>query len=117
MLTTSRRQAGALNVITSPSDNSIGSVHELLCESANAAVRNGEPLRPRDDAVPDRPDLAHRRLNVGRKSPSPKNAPYSGGTHDVNEEMLAKAYRRGLRIKHGGGFAFRSLEFLFGNAR
>jgi hypothetical protein len=117
MLTTSNRQAGASNITHLPSNDGIDRGNELLCESADATVRDGEPLRPRDSAVSYGPDLAHSRLNVRRQSPAPKNATNSGGAHDVNEEMLAKAYRRGLRIKHGGGFAFRSLEFLLGNAR
>ncbi len=35
-------------------------------------------------------------------------------THDANEEVLAQAYRRGLRVAFGHRRVRKTLEFLFG---
>lgn len=36
-------------------------------------------------------------------------------THDVNKQMLAKEYRRGLRIRGHRTFRSQTLDFLFGD--
>jgi hypothetical protein len=55
--------------------------------------------RPSDNGGLDRPNLAKSGFKFRRKSPTVDDARDDPGTHDVNDEMLADAYRRGLRVK------------------
>lgn len=89
-------------------------LEELLRENFQPGI--GELLlgRPSSDAGFNRPNLLHAATNPRIELPSAQNVPYAAGTHDVNDEMLAEAYRCGLRIRGLRHFACESLEFLFG---
>lgn len=78
-------------------------------------VKRGVGRGPRNRTAPNRPDLGHDAGNVSRKSPSLNEGPNAVGTHDVNHEMIAEAYSRGLRIGISRSVKRKSLGFVFGS--
>ena len=70
---------------------------------------------PSDRITPDRPHLGHSASNLGRQPPALNKGPDPVGTHNVNQEMIAEAYRSGLRIGIGRSIKRKSLGFLFGS--
>lgn len=67
------------------------------------------------DRSPDRPDLTHDGSDLGGQPQSPNKAPDAMKPHSVNYEVLAEAYRRGLRVGRGRSYRAKSLDFLFGS--
>jgi hypothetical protein len=87
---------------------------ELLCEKIDPCIGKGTPSRPGNDTSHG-PNLRHQRVDFRRQLPASDDASAHGRTHDVNDEMLAKAYRRGLRVGVGYRSSRQSLDFLFGD--
>ena len=111
----SDEQTGALKEIHStPHSIGDGAVKELLREEVDPRVGKGR-RRPHNNVSSHGPDLGHQRLDLRRQLPSSDEASpdANAGTHDVNDEMLAKAYRRGLRIRFARCIQRQSLDFLF----
>lgn len=107
-------RAGASNETHSPPGKGVSGPKELLREQVNFRVGKGRGRGPSDATHPHGSDLAHRRLDVGGQPPTPDDALGDQRAHDVNYEMLARAYRRDLRVGIGHRSARQSLDFLFG---
>ncbi len=72
-------------------------------EEVESQVLNGLPADdassgPVDSPADNGPNLLHSRCGDGEKIPPLDSSGHSGGTHDVNDELLAQEYRRGLRV-------------------
>lgn len=91
-------------------------VEKVVREKRKAAVGQSRTGSPSNvvAADADGPYLVHTSADLGRENPTPDPVPPYDGTHDVNNEMLAKAYRRGLRVGVGKKIVRQSLDFLFG---
>jgi len=91
-------------------------VVELVGEKSDAVIVEDKAgrRRPLNASELDRPDLGKPRLRLRRKFPSAHDVPADTRTHDVNEKVLAEAYRAGLRVTNGHKTRRRSLGFLFG---
>ncbi len=92
-------------------------VKKLVGEEIDSRVRQSKGARPRSGACFDGPYLCKAVADLGGELPSANDAPSDPGTHDVNEKMLAKANRRGLRVHFGARRQEYSLEFLIGGKR
>lgn len=71
----------------------------------------GRPANTGGDVGPNLPKPGR---NKRRKFPAPDDVADGGGANDVNDEMLAKAYRCGLRVGRMKRKVRYSLNFLFG---
>ena len=87
---------------------------ELVSQELNAGVSQSAVGRPCDARLPNRPNLRHQGRDAKRELPEANDSPSDEGTHDVNDEMLAKEYRRGLRVRFGNRSRCDGLGFLFG---
>src|SRR5579862_589025 len=65
-------------------------------------------------AEADGPYLDHAVPDLRRQNPTPDVLAGDDRTHDVNNEVIAEAYRRGLRIRGRHKVVRNSLDFLFG---
>src|ERR1700722_11095583 len=75
---------------------------KLVSDHINTGVGKDEPRRrPRNGIGPHRPYLDNAFLDTARQFPMSDNAAPNDGTHDVNEKVIAEAYRRGLRVTFG----------------
>src|ERR1700738_2893290 len=92
-------------------------VNKLVGKELDSSIVKSKRRRPRGRARSYGPYLCQVGGDNSGESPPANEAAGDDGTHDVNEKMLAEAYRRGLRV----GFISRrirhSLEFLFGCER
>lgn len=89
----------------------VNSVKKLLGHMANSSVFKSLGGGPTDPGGSQGPYLAHHRLNLRGKLPATDDVPSDFGTHDVNDEMLAEEYRRGMRVRFGGRSQKRFLNF------
>ena len=93
-----------------------GLARELLSESIDCRVEEyPSRRRPGDRSSDNGPYLGETWGEKRRKPPSANDVASDGRTHDVNQEMLAKEYRRGLRVRGNRSFYSQSLDFLFGS--
>ncbi len=83
------------------SHSGVDAVKELVGDKRNVGIRESITDRPNNPGILDRPDLGHAGCDVGRQSPLPDDMSGDGGTHDVNDDMLAEEYCRGLRVRFG----------------
>jgi hypothetical protein len=117
-LSENRRDRPALVAPPEAGGNEPHFLKKLRREESESIVRQpGRCGRPRDGASLDGPDLGHHVRDLGRQLPSPHEIPNTISAHNVNHEMFAKAYRRGLRVAVGKSFRANSLNFLFGSHR
>ena len=72
---------------------------ELVGQEFNVGIVEGVAGRPRHARIFNRPNLRHQGRDAGRELPVTNESPGSERTHDVNDEMLAEEYRRGLRVR------------------
>lgn len=91
----------------------VTSPEEVLRERVDKGIGEGISRRPSNGATYNRPNLHEALAHGGRDHPSSDDAAGDGGTHDVNEQMLAEQYRRGLRVSGQRSFQTQSLDFLF----
>ena len=91
----------------------MNAVKKLVRDKMNVGVRESITDRPGNPGLLDRPDLGHARCDFGRQFPPPNDMSGDGRTHDVNDEMLAEEYRRGLRVRFGQKIVRDDLAFLF----
>ena len=90
-------------------------VEELHGEKGKPAVVKRPRGRRPSDIGASGPNLSHDVGDLGRELPAADEIPNAVGTHDVNHEMIAKAYRPGLRVGIGRSTRPNSLDFLFGS--
>ena len=100
----------------SPGSSDLGNdpAIELIGQEFDVGVIQSVSGRPCDTRIPNRPDLRHQRRDAGRKLPEANDSSSDERTHDVNDEMLAKEYRRGLRVRFENRVRCDSLGFIFG---
>ena len=110
------RQAGVSPLLKPllASSDSIDPSDEVVGHSHNIGVAEDAGRGPCDNAVFHGPDFTHHGCNVGKVLPSLDDPPGDGGTHDVNDQMLAEEYRRGLRVCGGHRIVSHDLGFMFG---
>jgi hypothetical protein len=96
------------------SKNRVRFVEEFVSDELDPVVSQTDSRGPRHDPVAHRPDLREASSNFRGKRPTTDDAPSGRGTHDMQDKMLAQAYRRGLRVKRSSQITRRSLEVLFG---
>lgn len=87
---------------------------EVLCEPMDEQIGERVSGRPSNRVGGKRPNLRKAGTDWSGDRPPSDNAAGDGGTHDVNEQMLAEQYRRGLRVCWQRSFQSQSLDFLFG---
>ncbi len=98
----------------SPSNDFIDPIKKLIGHDFNVGLTENTGRRPRDNPILHGPDFAHHRRDVRGERPSLDDPFGQCGTHDVNDEMLAKEYGGGLRVRFGNRSRCDSLGFLFG---
>ena len=59
---------------------------------------DGHRTGPIDPSPDDRPNLSHGGRSGRKKLPALNGLTHGGGTYDVNDEVIAQEYRRGLRV-------------------
>ncbi len=91
-------------------------IDKVISEKAETPVRQPQKRRPRNIGAvqTDGPYLVHAAPDLDRQDPAPDLASSDNRTHDVNDEIIADAYRRGLRVRFRKKIVRRSLGFLFG---
>jgi hypothetical protein len=94
---------------------SIASIEKVLSKKVDGGIYEDAAAGRPSHVMLDGPNLAHTGSNLHGESPAPDDGAGDGGTHDVNYEMLAKQYRRGLRIRGNRTLWSKSLDFLFGD--
>lgn len=95
----------------------VHAVHEVVGDKSDKQVGKRVARRPTDNGRSDRPDLGKRRGDLIGVSPSAPEVSENDGTHDVNDEMLTKAYGRGLRVGFVGYVTSDSYDPFFRRAR
>ena len=95
------------------SPNGVNPVAEVVRDEFNVTVGHDVIGGPSDSLVRDGPNLLEHGCNFGRELPPSNDATREGGTHDVNDEMLAEAYRRGLRVRDWHSSVRYGLAFIF----
>ncbi len=111
------RQTGAREkLVESQSSPAVSEnpVVKLVGQEVDVGIVEGVAGRPGDARVFNRPDLRHQGRDAGREFPATNDSPDGERTHDVNDEMLAEEYRRGLRVRHCSRIHCDGLGFLFG---
>ena len=98
---------------TISSANSDESVVQLVHHVIGLGVEKSARRGPFNDECVKRPDLTKQRSDWRRKTPAANDASADDGTHDVNDEMLADCYRRGLRVWVGPRTGWRDMDWLF----
>src|SRR4051812_15798044 len=88
---------------------------EIIGKKSDPRIGENVGRRPTDDAGSNGPYLIEVLSDFGGETPPPNDTPRDRRTHDMNEEMLAEADRRGLRIGLSGHRSRCSLKFLFGS--
>ena len=78
--------------------NGINSSEEVEGQVLNGRSVDDASSGPVDSPADNGPDLLHSRCGGGEKIPPLDSLGHGGGTHDVNDELLAQEYRRGLRV-------------------
>lgn len=109
-------QAGAPKLLKAriASSDSIDPVEEIIGHELDVSIAKDSRRRPLDNAVFDGPNLAHHRRKSRNEFILPNDTSSDGGTHDVNDEMLAKEYRRGLRVRGGHRIVCNDLSIIIG---
>jgi hypothetical protein len=91
-------------------------VEKVVREKRQPAV--GKPGKGRPSNIgssdADGPYLDHASTDLGRQNPAPNVLAGNEGTHDVNDEIIAEAYRSALRVGFRKKIIRKSLGFLFG---
>ena len=72
---------------------------KVVSQETDTGISKRSIGRPFNASLLNRPDLRHEGRNIGREFPATNNAARDERGHDVNDEMLAKEYRRGLRVR------------------
>ena len=99
---------------SAPSDP-LDSVEEMVGHELNVGIGKDAARGPADCSINNGPDLAHIRFDDWEELPSPDDTSAGCRGHDVNDEMLAEKYRRGLRIGRGYRIVADDLSFVFGD--
>lgn len=91
-------------------------VEKVVGEKVQPTIRQPQRRRPPhvSSAEAVGPYLEHAPTDLRGENPPPDEVSPDAGTHDVNQEMLPKAYRRGFGIGVGRKIVRKSLGFLFG---
>ena len=85
-----RSSDGSGLAVPHPRDG-IDPIPEVIGEQANfARAEKWSSRRPNDPSRNNGPDLLELRCNDGEVLPSFNNSASDGGTHDVNDEMIAE---------------------------
>lgn len=100
-----------------PGAELLAPIDEMVGEKGEAPIRQPRKRRPKNIAAADAngPYLIHTAADLRRQNPAPDLASGDNGTHDVSDEILADAYRRGLRVRFWKKIRRKSLGFLFGD--
>ena len=77
---------------------SVHSSEEVECQILDCDAADAGGGGPIDSPADDGPDLLHRGCGGRENFPPLDGSRHCGGTHDVNDELLTKEYRRGLRV-------------------
>jgi len=95
-----------------------GFAGKLLRKKIDGGVqKNSITRRPNNPPENHWPYLGQTWGEDSGKTPSTNDAPGNRRTHDMNEKMLAKEYRRALRVCGNCTFYYKTLDFLFGGER
>ena len=95
-----------------------GFAGKLLRKKIDGGIQeNSISRRPNDLSGNHGPYLGQTWGEGNGEAPSTNDAARNWRTHDMNEKMLAKEYRRGLRVCGNRTFYSQTLDFLFGRKR
>ena len=94
------------------SHNSVDSIPKVVGKQVHLGGRESAVAGPGQLSEGDGPDLLDASLDIRRVLPTLDDPAGDGRTHDVNDDMLAEEYRRGLRVGFGHSSGWRSLTFI-----
>lgn len=81
-----------------PTGDGVNQSEEVKSQLLDSGSLDSDWAGPIDPPSGDRPNLHHGGRGSRKKLPPLNRLTHGGGTHDVNDEMIAKEYRRGLRV-------------------